>query len=227
MRSSVAQAFNYEGKGIIFVGKQFEWDTKKNNTPAPHLSHEYAKKLIAAVINEYKAYNKNLPPTRIVIHKTTDFWDAKTNPEYAEAEGLKYGIREVLGDNIEIDLVSIKTADAKLLRKQGNFPVIRTLLHMDEVTGLLYTTGYIPYYETFPGGHIPHPLEISIFEAESSLEKICEEILALTKMNFNNCNYYNSLPITILFAQKVGEIIQYVDDGINPPNRYFFSTYRL
>lgn len=223
MRSSVAQAFNYEGKGIIFVGEQFEWDTRKNNTPAPHLSHDYAKKLIADVINEYKAYNRNLPPTRIVIHKTTDFWDSKMNSEYAEVEGLKYGIREALGDNVEIDLVSIKTADSKLLRKQGNFPVIRgTLLHMDEATGILYTTGYIPYYETFPGGHIPHPLEISIFEAESSLKKICEEIMALTKMNFNNCNYYNSLPITIQFAQKVGEIIQYIDDGTTPPNRYFF-----
>lgn len=223
MRSSVAQAFNYEGKGIIFVGEQFEWDAKKNSTPAPHLSYEYAKKLIADVVNEYKIYNKNLPPTRIVIHKTTDFWDSKINSDYAEVEGLRDGIRLVLGDNIEIDLVTIKSADLKLLRKQGNFPVIRgTLLHQDEATGILYTTGYIPYYETFPGVHIPHPLEISIYEAESTLKKICEEVLALTKMNFNNCNYYNSLPITIQFAQKVGEIIQYMEDGATPPNKYFF-----
>jgi len=222
MRSSVAQAFNYEGKGIIFVGEQFEWDTNKMQTPAPHLTYEYAKKLIANVIKEYKLYNKNLSPTRIVIHKTTDFWDSKTNQDYAEVEGLKEGIKEILGEDIVVDLVTIKSAHIKLLRKQGLYPVIRgTLLHLDKVTGVLYTTGYIPYYETFPSSHIPHPLEISIYEAESTLKTICEEIMALTKMNFNNCNYYNSLPITIQFAQKVGEIIQYIDDVV-PPNRYYF-----
>lgn len=223
MRSSVAQAFNYEGKGIIFVGEQFEWDSRKTNTPAPHLEYNYSKKLIRDVINEYKLYNKNLAPTRVVIHKTTDFWDSKINSDYAEVEGLKEGIREILGDSVEIDLVSIKSSDVKLLRKQGNYPVIRgTLLNIDKSTGILYTTGFIPYYETFPSRHIPHPLEVTIYEAESSLKKICEEILALTKMNFNNCNYYNSLPITIQFAQKVGEIIQYIDEGVTPPNKYFF-----
>jgi len=223
MRSSVAQAFNYEGKGIIFVGDQFEWDAKSMDTPAPHLKYEYAKKLIENVIHEYQLYNKNLSPNRIVIHKTTDFWDSKTNPDYAEVEGLKDGIRQILGNNVIIDLVCVKSAEIKLLRKQGNYPVIRgTLLHIDEVTGILYTTGYIPYFETFPGLHIPRPLEIGIYEAESTLKKISEEILALTKMNFNNCNYYNSLPITIQFAQKVGEIIQYMDEGTTPPNKYFF-----
>lgn len=223
MRSSVAQAFNYEGKGIIFVGEQFEWDSKLTNTPAPHLSYEYAKKLLRDVIQEYKTYNKNLPPTRVVIHKTTDYWDSEINKDYAEVEGLKDGIREVLGDEVEIDLVSIRSSHLKLLRKEGNYPVIRgTMLHIDTSTCLLYTTGYIPYYETFPGAHIPNPLEIGIYEAESTLKKICEEILALTKMNFNNCNYYNSLPITIQFAQKVGEITQYIDEGSTPPNRYFY-----
>jgi hypothetical protein len=223
MRSSVAQAFNYEGKGIVFVGDQFEWDPHKTNTPAPHLGHEYAKSLISNVIREYKTYNKSLPPTRIVIHKTTDFWDSTINSDYAEVEGLKDGIRSLLGENIEVDLVSIKSSPAKLLRKQGNYPVLRgMLLEFNKVSGLLYTTGYIPYYDTFPGVHIPHPLEIGIYEAESTLQKIAEEILALTKMNFNNCNYYNSLPITIQFAQKVGEIIQYIDEGAQPPDKYYF-----
>lgn len=172
VRSSVAQAFNYEGKGIIFVGEQFEWDSRKTNTPAPHLEYNYAKKLIEDVINEYKAYNKNLAPTRVVIHKTTDFWDSKVNSNYAEVEGLKEGIRNILGENVEIDLVSIKSAEVKLLRKQGNYPVIRgTLLHLEKTSGILYTTGYIPYYETFPSSHIPHPLEINIYEAESTLKK--------------------------------------------------------
>ena len=223
LRSSVAQAFNYEGKGLIFVGEHFEWDDDEMETPAPHLTYEYANRLITQVIEEYKAFNKNLPPRRVVIHKTTSYWDSAVNKDYAEVEGLKNGIKEVLGDEVQIDLVAVKSTDIKLLRESGQYPVMRgTLLHIDDASGILYTTGYIPYYETFPSMAIPRPLEISIYEQESSLKKICEEILALTKLNFNNCNYYDSLPITIRFAQKVGEITQYIEPGIKPPDRYYF-----
>jgi hypothetical protein len=223
LRSSVSQAFNYEGKGLIFVGEHFEWDDDEMETPAPHLTYEYANRLITQVIEEYKAFNKNLPPRRVVIHKTTSYWDSAVNKDYAEVEGLKNGIKEVLGDEVQIDLVAVKSTDIKLLRESGQYPVMRgTLLHIDDASGILYTTGYIPYYETFPSMAIPRPLEISIYEQESSLKKICEEILALTKLNFNNCNYYDSLPITIRFAQKVGEITQYIEPGIKPPDRYYF-----
>ena len=223
VRSSVAQAFNYEGKGIVFIGKQFEWDVKEMNTPAPHLTYDYSKDLIQRVISEYKSYNHNLPPKRVVIHKTTDFWNSSINKDYAETEGLKDGIRNMLGDDVEIDLVTIKSSPIKLLRMNGDtYPVIRGVLcSLSKSEGILYTTGYIPYYETFPGSHIPHPLDISIVEGESTLKKVCEEILALTKMNFNNCNYYDSLPITIRFAKKVGEIIQYMEEGVVPPNKYY------
>lgn len=222
MRASIAQAFNFEGKGIIFIGKKFKWDDKKNHTHAPHLTYDYSKSLIADVISEYKKYN-SVPPSRVVIHKTTDFWSGDTHEDYAEVEGLKDGITSVLGDDVLIDLVSIKNSDFKLLRSQGKYPVIRgTLLTLDQTTGVLYTTGYIPIYETFPGVHIPRPIEINIYEGEAPIKKVAEEILALTKLNFNNCNYYDSLPITLRFAQKVGEIIQYMDEDSIPPNKYFY-----
>ena len=223
VQASVAQAFNHEGKGIIFVGSKFEWNSKVEHTGAPHLTYQYAHDLIIAVLKEYRKFNKGRSPERVVIHKTTDFWDATIHQDYAEAEGFKYGILEALGEDVEVDLVTIKSAKIKLLREHGRYPVIRgTLMQISEVHGILYTTGYIPYYETFPSVHIPHPLEISIYEGESTLKKVCEEIMALTKMNFNNCNYYDSMPITIRFAQKVGEIIQYMDEGSIPPTRYLY-----
>jgi hypothetical protein len=222
MRSSIAQAFNYEGKGVIFIGKQFEWDSQVTNTPAPHLTHGYAEELIQNVLAEYKKYNKT-SPARVVIHKTTDFWDASINAEYAEAEGFRYGINKALGEEVEIDLVTIKSSKIKLLRGKGRYPVLRgTLMKLSEKYGLLYTTGYIPYFESFPGVHIPHGLEVSIYSGDSTIKKVCDEIMALTKLNFNNCSYYDSLPITIRFAQRVGEIIQYMKEGASPPNKYYY-----
>jgi hypothetical protein len=222
VRASVAQAFNYEGKGIVFIGKQFRWDDEATNTKSPHLTYEYASDLIQAILKEYKKFNV-LPPTRVVIHKTTYFWDSSIHKDYAEVEGIKDGIQKELNEDAEIDFVTLKSSSIKLLRETGLYPVIRgTYLELDEATALLYTTGYIPYYETFPGVHIPRALEVSIYEGDTTIRNVCSEILALTKMNFNNCNYYDSLPITLRFAQKVGEIVQYLDEGITPPNRYYF-----
>lgn len=223
VRASIAQAFNYEGKGLVFIGKQFEWDPHRFNTPAPHLTFEYASDLIAMILKEYERFN-GVKPTRVVIHKTTDFWTGAINADFAETEGLKKGIKDTLGNDIYLDLVTIKSSKFKLLRSEGDYPVMRgTFLEVDRNYGVLYTTGYIPYFETYPGMHIPRPLDIIKFEGDSSITTLSQEILALTKLNFNNCNYYDGLPITIRFAQKVGEIIQYFDDDIvSPPNKYFF-----
>jgi hypothetical protein len=223
LRSSIAQAFNYEGKGLVFVGKQFEWDKKITKTAAPHLSYQYAKELIENVIRTYQDYNEGKKPTRVVIHKTTDFWNSAINTDYCEVEGFQDGIISLLGQRVEMDFVTIKTSKIKLFREIGIYPVPRgTLLKIDDVSGVLYTTGYIPYYELYPGVHMPKALSIDIYEGDSTLRKICMEILALSKMNFNNCNYYDSLPITIRFAKRVGEIIQYFPIDITPPNRYFY-----
>jgi len=57
------------------------------------------------------------------------------------------------------------------LRKQGNYPVIGgALLHLKKTSGILYTIGYMPYYETYPSSHIPHPLEINIKKPMTKLK---------------------------------------------------------
>ncbi|OGU35533.1 MAG: hypothetical protein A2068_11645 [Ignavibacteria bacterium GWB2_35_6b] len=222
LRSSVAQAFNRQGNGLVFIGKQFEWDQAKTKVSSPHLRYDYAKDLVQEILENYILIN-NHTPSRVVIHKTTDFWNVSDSELFCEAEGFKDGIKNKLGDHTEIDLVTIKSSDFKLLRSVGKYPVPRGLLcKMDESWGVLYSTGYIPYYETYPGVYIPQPLDIKIFEGESTLRNVCREILSLTKMNFNNCSYYDGLPITLRFAKKVGEIIQYLPDGSIPPNKYFY-----
>lgn len=220
LRSSVAQAFNRDGQGLIITGKQFEWDSRKTKVSAPHLTYLYAKDLIVKVLETYTRVNGTVPK-RIVVHKTTAFWDEHINKEYAEANGILDGANEVV-KGIEVDLVAIRSTKIKLLRNDGKYPVLRgTFMRLDDFNGILYTTGYVPYYRTFPGVHVPMGLKIELI-GESTLRQIAQEILALSKLNFNNCNYYNSLPITLLFSQKVGEIIQYLSPDTEPPNKYFY-----
>jgi hypothetical protein len=222
LRSSIAQAFNREGKGLVFVGKQFEWDSSKTQVSAPHLRYEYARDLIISVLKQYQRTNNHIP-NRVVIYKTTDFWDSVNSKEFAEIEGFKEGIKVELGPEVNSDLVTIKSSKINLYRTVGKYPVLRgTNFILDDFSSVLYTTGYIPYYETFPGVHMPSGLSVEIFDGETTLRIVCREIMALTKLNFNNCNYYDSLPITLKFAQRVGEIIQYLPEGVVPPSKYYF-----
>ena len=41
--------------------------------------------------------------------------------------------------------------------------------------------------------YIPNPLKIDVFENDSSLEELAEEILGLTKMNWNNTQIRRAL----------------------------------
>src|SRR5690606_12654847 len=107
MRSSVAQAFNREGRGLVFIGKPFEWDAKSTKVSAPHLTYDYSKNLVKDIIKTYTIQNKGIKPNRVVVHKTTDFWNSAIHKDYCEVEGIKDGIHEALGDEVDIDLVSI------------------------------------------------------------------------------------------------------------------------
>ena len=74
MRSSVAQAFDYLGQGLVLRGDPFEWDEEKLGR-TPHLTREAARKLIRDTLNEYVRVNGS-PPTRVVIHKKSEYWGA-------------------------------------------------------------------------------------------------------------------------------------------------------
>lgn len=39
------------------------------------------------------------------------------------------------------------------------------------------------------------------------IKTVLEDILRLTKINFNACNYSDGLPVTVRFAGKVGDVL--------------------
>jgi len=70
--------------------------------------------------------------------------------------------------------------------------------------------------------YIPAPLLIETACVEQTPLTIAKEILALTKMNWNNTQFDGALPITLRAARQVSKILKYVgdDEGIEP--RYSF-----
>jgi hypothetical protein len=98
-------------------------------------------------------------------------------------------------------------------------PLRGTLCRMGSERNFLFTTGYVPWWEEYPGPHIPSPLEIGADDIEAR----SREILSLTKMNWNSADGIGRLPITLSFARRVGMIMTELDEDAtpNPSYRYY------
>ena len=44
-------------------------------------------------------------------------------------------------------------------------------------------------------------------EAFPKIEGVLRDIMGLTKINYNACNFNDSLPVTVRFADKVGDVL--------------------
>ena len=111
--------------------------------------------------------------------------------------------------------------NAMLVRGTNYYPPLRgTLLSLCDEEHSLYTHGSVPYYKAYPGLHVPRPLGIRPCVANRSIESIASEILSLTKLNWNRARLDSRMPITLLTAQRVGEILRHVDACVTPAPRY-------
>jgi hypothetical protein len=74
----------------------------------------------------------------------------------------------------------------------------------------------------YPGMYVPRALEIELVATEESPKVLAQEILALTKMNWNNTQFDSSNPITVTAARQVGGILKYAGDMKDIQSRYAF-----
>lgn len=217
MRSSVAQAFDHLGQGLVLRGDPFEWDDGDGRSP--HMTTEGAKKLIKATLKEYERVKGN-PPRRVVIHKPSRFW-GKEHGTHNEMDGLYEGIAEV-HTGIETDFVTLSQSGVRLFR-EGMYPPLRgTYFSVEGSEHFLFTMGFIPYLQTYPGTYVPEPWHIVERHGGSSPKDLFREILELTKMNVNNCSFADGTPITLSFSGKVGEIMKHIPEGAPVQTGYKF-----
>lgn len=207
MQTSLAQVFG-AGEGIVLRGEKAQFDRKRDRKA--HLSEEGARKLLERAVEQYKLQHQ-LPPKRVVVHKTSRYW-----PE--ELRGLK----AALGDVYHYDFLAIESGGIRFMRIGRRPPLRGTVVPVGEGNYLLFGNGFIPYLRAYPGKRIPRPLEIVEHHGVSPAETVCQEMLALTKLNWNSCSFGSSVPITIRFARDVGKILTELPKGTVPETKYKF-----
>ncbi len=192
-----AQMFLAEGDGVVFRGANGPWDKGEEDH---HLDSAAAKDLIKKVLATYEETHDG-PPKELFIHGQTYFndeeWDAFVSAAPKETNVIGVRIRGTGGET-------------KLYR-DGDYPVLRgTALMLDDKTAYLWTTGYVPQLDTYIGPETPNPLFITALKSKDAMptmDVILRDIMGLTKINYNSCNFNDGLPVTVRFARMVGDVL--------------------
>lgn len=204
VQTSLVQAFDEHGDGLVLRGHDFEWDAKAERSKAPHLDEDQAAQLIKLVLDRYEA-ELHQPPTRVVIHKSSQYWPK-------EREGFQAAL---CGRVAMYDLVALSPQSAARLITLSKYPPLRGTWFEVGDLDYLYTTGFIAELGEFHGMHVPAPIQLSDHVGQdTSREALLKEILLLSKMNWNSARLGGRFPITLRFAEVVGEILREV-----PPDR--------
>jgi hypothetical protein len=187
--------FLSDGEGVVFRGALGPWyhtDTRQFHLDAPN-----ARRLVGMVIEEYKREH-DAPPKELFLHATSTF----TEDEWA-------GFKAATGSETNIVCVQISDAydDLKVYRP-GSYPVMRgTALLIDDKSAYLWTSGYVPRLDTYMGPETPNPILVKVQRGRRDLEVVLRDVLGLTKINFNTCLNNDRLPVTINFANQVGDVL--------------------
>lgn len=199
--TSAAQMFDERGRGFVLKGKRAHTESRGRH---PYMSEEDAYDLISNVLAAYKTHHKHFP-ARVIVLKTSKFRED-------EAQGMLRALDDA-GAEMR-DLVWVQESYSMKLLRDGNYPVLRGTFVDLGGKGLLYTNGSMPYYGTYPGLYDPRPLLLCPHRScDSTVAKLAEEVLSLTKINWNSTQMNQRLPIPIRAARTVGEVLKYVNEG--------------
>lgn len=209
LQTSLAQIFNERGDGIIIRGGQASISKEDKR---PHLSEEAAHDLLFQALESYRKEHWTLP-ARVVIHKSSAF-------TAEERAGFQAAIEEQRVASL--DMLWLSESFTRLFRT-GAYPPLRgTFLSLDDYSHVLYTRGSVDFFSTYPGMYVPAPLRLRCESVAQTPRYLAAEVLALSKMNWNNTQFDRGDPITMRAAYQVGNVLKYVGERSQIAPRYSY-----
>ena len=88
---------------------------------------------------------------------------------------------------------------------------------MGDWSGYLWARGFVPRLAGYQGFETPKPLTVDVTHGEGDIVEVLGDILALTKVNYNACDFASALPVTLKFADRVGEILMASPHTVTAP----------
>lgn len=219
-----SQVFDSDGGGMEFVAYDVGQGTDLRN---PYLSREDMRLVMARSLTLYQDRHAGRSPKRLVVHKQNPFQEQEIA-----------GCTDAWGATTTLSCINITrpswrgiTLDAA---RQGDktarpgYAVARgTAFQLDGRSMLLWVagnaktstlTGQHNYYQGGKG--TPRPLLLTRDAGAGPLDEVASQILALSKMNWNNDALYDGLPCTLRYAQVLARTIKHMPDLAPRPYDY-------
>lgn len=217
-----SQVFDAQGGGLEFVAYNIgDRDDLRRN---PHLTRDEMRTVMSRSADLYRLRHTGHSPQRLVVHKESP-WRSD------EVDGVFDAWSAV--DNIEcVTLTKSRWRAVELQRGSGGdaqpwkWPVARnTVQQLDGTSGLLWTYGPTEgmalsgrtYNASVKG--LPAPIAFRRYSGAGDLRDLAADVLALTKLDWNNDNPFNTFPVTLGYAKKLAQVVSKVptlDDNIYP-----------
>jgi len=207
VKSCIAQGFSSEGEGFALRGVSIPPD--KSQKRDVHLSEEQAFYMGTRILAEYHD-RTGVYPLRMVIHKSSWYNDD-------EVSGFKQAFKNIP----VVELINLMQTDFRLVN-YGSYPPKRgTLCTINDSAYYLFNTGFMPSLGTYPGPHIPRPLEIRSNEP-FDVYRTAKDIMSLTRMNWNTSSITGGQPVTLFFSRQVGGIMSEYGESnpTEPPSSF-------
>jgi hypothetical protein len=208
LETAVAQVFNERGDGVIVRGGPARIASEDRQ---PHLDETEAHRLLASALDQYRAEH-HTEPARVVLHKSSSF-------TMAEVSGF-----QGIADERRLDLLEmswITNSEGLQLSRPGDAPPLRgTLVILSPQELALYTKGSVEFYSTYPGMYVPSPIGVRPVSVSRSPQEQAAELLALTKMNWNQTRLDGRLPVTLRTASQVKAVLRFCTPDQAVATRY-------
>jgi hypothetical protein len=216
-----SQVFDAQGGGMEFVAYNLgPGDRGRRN---PHLTREEMFAVMSRTADLYRLRHAGGMPERFVIHKESLWRDEEVE-----------GVFDAWGAARSVDCISLQRSPWRGVALKGRgspesgpkpatMAIKRgTLQQFDGSSGLLWTRGPSQVgikgeYFSPDGKSLPRPIAFTRYSGDGDLDLLAADILALTKLDWNNDSPYNPLPVTLGYAQKLAEVVSNVpnlDDNV-------------
>lgn len=205
-----AQMFLDSGDGTVFKGAVGPWFSPE--TKECHLDRSAAERLIRMAVDGYRSRFDGESPKELFIHGKAAFNDEEWG-----------GFCAAVPPETQLSGIRIRTRSQIRLYPRSDLAALRGVACiLDDRHAVLFTNGWIPRMQTYPGREVPVPLTIDVVRGEPDIVTVLEDVLKLTKLNYNSCLYGDGIPVTLRFANSIGSVLTAGPDIETPPLPFKF-----
>jgi len=205
--------YNSQGQGLDFRLAKIDKSIIRNRNA--FMSYDDARRMGNTIRSLYWDYKRKLPE-RVVIHKLSPFDSDEQKGLLAGLGGVKN--LELLEINSEPNLRYVNSVVKNGKLEVYGYPVRRgTVIRLSNYEALLWVHGATDAVQNsnftyFQGKRrIPGPVIIRRHAGSSQLSTIVNEVLGLSKMDWNSGDLYSQHPATVVSSKRIAKIGSLLD----------------